>query len=231
VHALAVVHQPDAGPGVFAAAAADAGWTLRLVDAPALPGELRGVDAVMTFGGSAHPDQDAAHAWMAGEVAWLAAVLRAEVPLLGVCLGAQLVARAAGGGARRAKRPEIGWHEVRIATAGREDPLLGPLAPSFEAFGWHSYECVLPPGAAALAASDICPQAFRAGERAWGIQFHAEVSAADALGWIDDYAADPDAVAAGVDPVALRTATEPRIDAWNELGRGLCRRFLAAAGG
>jgi GMP synthase (glutamine-hydrolysing) len=225
VRALAVVHQPDAGPGVFAAATADAGWELDSVAPDALPADLDGVDAVMTFGGSAHPDQDAAHPWMAAEVEWLPAVVRAGVPLLGVCLGAQLVARAVGGGAQRvAAGPEIGWPTVRVSAA--DDPVVGFLAPSITGFSWHSYECVLPPGAVALASSDVCVQAFRVGRAAWGIQFHAEVSAEDALGWIDDYASDPDAVAVGVEPAALRAETEPRIEAWNAVGRELCRRFL-----
>ena len=108
--------------------------------------------------------------------------------------------------------------------------MLGALAPEFEAFSWHAYECALPPGAAALAHSDVCLQAYRVGARAWGIQFHAEVLSADALGWIADYAADPDAVQAGVDPVALRAATEPRIAAWNETGRAAVPPVPAGGG-
>jgi GMP synthase-like glutamine amidotransferase len=150
--------------------------------------------------------------------------------VLGVCLGAQLLAAAAGGEARRAAVPEIGWYDVAITPEGESDPLLAALAPGFEAYEWHSYECVLPQGATALAASDACLQAFRIGESAWGIQFHAEVRATDALGWIRDYATtDPDAIRLGVDQEALRAQTRERIAAWNELGRGLCGRFLAAA--
>ena len=159
----------------------------------------------------------------------LAGLLEEGVPLMGVCLGSQLLATAAGGQARRAPEPEIGWHPVEVTAEGAEDPLLAPLAPSFEAFQWHSYESVPPPGAAILARSPVCVQAYRVGERAWGIQSHPEVSTADAAHWIDDYRSDPDAVRIGIDPAELGPQTESRIEAWSEVGRGLCRRFLDAA--
>ena len=74
----------------------------------------------------------------------------------------------------------------------------------------------------------MCTQAFRVGEVAWGIQFHAEVSARNAGCWIDEYQVDADAIAMGLDPEALHAETAPKIDAWNQLGRELCERFLDA---
>ena len=130
---------------------------------------------------------------------------------------------------RRASRPEIGWHPVEVTEAGCADPVLGPLDPGFEAFQWHSYEFPLPPGAVALARSEVCLQAARIGELAWALQFHPEVSAADAAAWIDDYRSDPDAVRIGLDPAALGAETEEKIGAFNRLGRELCVRWLAQA--
>ena len=184
-------------------------------------------DAVMVFGGAMHTDQEDRHPWLAPEKALLRELVEGGTPLLGVCLGSQLLAEAAGGTARRAPRPEIGWQEVEVTDQGLRDPLLAPLAPSFEAFQWHSYEFTLPPGASALARSDVCPQAFRLGN-AVGVQFHAEVTRADAEAWIDDYRSDEDAVLSGVDADALRRETTGAITGWNELGRGLCGRFLDA---
>jgi GMP synthase (glutamine-hydrolysing) len=232
VRVLAIVHEADAGPGVFADAIRARGAELHEWRVPEdCPpwGDARDYDAVLTFGGAMHPDQDTAHPWLPGERALLADLIEREVPLLGVCLGAQLVAGAAGALVRRAPEAEIGWYPVKTTDPARRDPLLGPLGPGFEALEWHSYEFRLPPGATALAQSDGCLQAFRAGERAWGIQFHAEVTSADFGSWLDDYATDPDAVAIALDPEALRKATEPRIAAWNDLGRGLCERFLEVA--
>ncbi|MQA73645.1 MAG: type 1 glutamine amidotransferase [Solirubrobacterales bacterium] len=229
---LAIVHQRDAGPGVFAEAAGAAGAELdrwHVAETPHPPAEAASYDAVLVLGGAMNVDQVDRHPWLRAERELLAELLARDVPLLGVCLGAQLLSEAAGGDARRAREPEIGWFEVEVTGARAGDPVVGPLAPRFEAFEWHSYECGVPEDAEVLATTPICAQAFRVGARAWGIQFHAEVSRADAGHWIDDYGSDPDAVRIGVDPVALRRLTEERIDAHNELGRELCARFIAGA--
>jgi GMP synthase-like glutamine amidotransferase len=81
-----------------------------------------------------------------------------------------------------------------------------------------------------LARSSVCPQAFRVGELAWAIQFHAEVSLGDAAKWIDDWRQDEDAIRVGLDADALRAQTRERIEAWNQLGRELCGRFLDQVG-
>jgi GMP synthase (glutamine-hydrolysing) len=232
VRALSIAHQRDAGPGVFADAVAAAGaehdlWLRAETDEP--PADPFGYDAVMVFGGAMDVAQEDEHPWLRAERKLLRDLFRQGTPLLGVCLGSQLVADAAGGEVRRAAAPEIGWHAVEVTGAGARDPVLGPLAPRFTAFQWHSYEFTLPPGATPLAQSDVCLQAFRAGN-AMGIQFHAEVTAADAEAWIDDYRSDEDAVRIGVDADALHRETRQRIDDWNGLGRELCERWLENAG-
>jgi GMP synthase (glutamine-hydrolysing) len=231
VRVLAIVHQADAGPGVFAEAIRAAGATVEewaIATGAEPPADPFGYDAVLVLGGAVHADQDDCHPWLAAERSLLRDLLAAETPLLGLCLGAQMLAAAAGATPRRAARPEIGWHNVELTAAGREDPLLAPLAPGFEAFQWHSYECPLPPGATPLASSEVCLQAFRAGPAAWGLQFHPEVSAADARHWIQDYRSDPDAIALGIDPTVLGPETETRIPTFNQVGRDICRRWLGA---
>jgi GMP synthase (glutamine-hydrolysing) len=234
VRVLAIVHQRDAGPGVFAEAIQERGDELDvwlLPEEPEAPANPLGYDAVLVLGGAVHPDQDAGNNWLAAERALLRELLARGAPLLGLCLGGQLVAAAAGATPHRAGRPEIGWQRVQLSAAGREDPLLAALAPGFEAFQWHSYEFPLPPRGVALAQSEVCLQACRIGAAAWALQFHPEVSAADARTWIDDYRSDEDAVRIGVDPGALRTETEAKIGAFNQLGRDLCHRWLDAANG
>ena len=230
---LAISHQRDAGPGVFADAVEAAGHALEtwhVAEAGDPPADPRSYAAVMTFGGAMHADQEGAHAWLAPEKSLLGDLLARGTPLLGVCLGSQILAEAAGGRALRASEPEIGWFDVEITEAGAGDPVLGPLAPSFEAFEWHSYRVDLPADAAVLALTPVCVQAFRVGDAAWGIQFHAEVTAADARKWIDDYETDEDAVRIGVDPDRLAAETEARIGSFNQLGRDLCARWLSAIG-
>jgi GMP synthase (glutamine-hydrolysing) len=229
---LAIVHEDHAGPGVFGEAIRERGdaleeWMLPTVAEP--PGDPRGYDAVLVLGGAMNVDQGDEHPWLHAERRLIGEMIERQVPLVGLCLGSQMVAAAAGAVPRRAPRPEIGWHPVELTDAGRDDPLLGPLAPSFEAFQWHSYEFPLPPGAVALARSEVCLQAARIGTAAWAIQFHPEVTEADALHWTADYESDPDAVRIGIDPTALALEIEAKIGAFNELGRGICRRWLDLA--
>ena len=234
MRALAIVHQRDAGAGVFADAIRARGGELDYwfcAESASPPSDPAAYDAVLTFGGAMHADQDDRHPWLArGESA-------PERPARGRHAAARRSASAPSCSRRppplrprRAIRPEIGWSRGR-GDRRRDDAIRcsGPSAPRFEAFQWHSYEFPLPPGATPLARSDVCLQAYRVGERAWGIQFHAEVSHADAQAWIDDYESDEDAVRIGFDPERLRRRTDEAIGAWNALGRDLCGRFLEAA--
>jgi GMP synthase-like glutamine amidotransferase len=202
MRALAIVHQADAGPGVFAQATSEAGARLDTWDLPQdgqPPDDPFSYDAVLSLGGAMHPDSEREHPWLVGEKRLLAALVERGVPLLGVCLGAQLLAAASGAEPCRLPAPEIGWHEVRLGEPARDDPLMAAVPPRFDALQWHSYGFPLPPDAIPLAHSETCLQAYRLGELAWGIQFHPEVTLADVESWIDDYRSDPDAARA-VDP-------------------------------
>jgi len=226
---LAIVHQRDAGPGVFARVVEAQGHELeawRPSEEPEPPRSDH--DAVMVFGGAMNAGEERHHPWLPREKALLGELATSGVPLLGVCLGAQLLAEAAGGQVRRAAEPEIGWREVTLEPAASSDPLFSALPHRFESFQWHSYEAVPPPGASVLARSAMCPQAFRLEDRrAWGIQFHAEVTLEIAEGWIEGYRSDPDAAA--IDPAALAEETRAAIAGWNEVGQSLCSRFLDVA--
>jgi GMP synthase (glutamine-hydrolysing) len=231
VRVLAVVHQRDAPAGVFGEAVAAAGHELDVwvpAEDPPPPRSEHG--AVMVFGGAMNPDEGNSHPWLDREKRHLRELLDARVPVLGVCLGFELVAEAAGAPPRRAARPEIGWHALELLPAAAADPLLAPLPDRVDAFQWHSYEAPLPPCAVALAHSSVCLQAFRLSDRpAWGMQFHAEVTEEIVGWWLDDHTSDPDA--AGLDVAGVRAQTAERIGAWSELGRGICTRFVEYAAG
>ena len=182
-------------------------------------------DAVMIFGGAMHPDQDAEHPWLAEEATFIREALDHEVPLLGVCLGAQLVARAVGAGVGPAATAEVGWHSVQLNDAGHEDPVIGVLPHRFDAFQWHYYTFELPAEAELLATSETSRQAYRLGERAWGIQFHAEVTRHMLDRWFVEGAAELP------DPAVTRAETNTFLGGWNEHGRRLCGAFLDFAAG
>jgi GMP synthase-like glutamine amidotransferase len=227
VNVLSVIHGDDVRSGVFADAIEAAGhavdeWSLAWGTPPPRP--LDEYAAVLVLGGSMNTHEEARHPWLRDEDALLRRLLARRVPVLGVCLGAQLLAKAADAPVGPAPEPEIGWHDVELTAAAAADPLLGALPRRFGAFQWHSYTYGVPSGGVELARSRVCGQAFRLGERAWGIQFHAEVTSSQVESWV--------AAAAGGKrvPAGLLGETATRIEAWNELGRGLCRRFVAVAG-
>ena len=218
----AVVHERDAGAGVFGRFPI---W---------IPGEqptpsLEDVDALLIFGGSMHVDQKDEHRWMSPEKQLIRDALAHGTPMLGVCLGSQLLAEAAGARPHRLEEPEIGWYEVEITDAGAADPVVGPLAPRAELFEWHHYAAPLPPGAVELARTPLSVQAFRIeGKPAWGLQFHAEVTRENLFDWLDGWE-DAEAAQTDFDPDAIRAASERRIEGQNEVGRGIAERFLAEA--
>jgi GMP synthase-like glutamine amidotransferase len=222
VKVLALTHGPNVGPGVFADAIRDAGHELveRAVPRDGLPSHDADADAVIVLGGAMHPDEEETHGWLRAEVDWIADALERGTPLLGVCLGSQLLARAAGAGVYRSREPEVGWIPVDVSDG--DDPVAAALPRRFEAFQFHEYTHDLPDGAVELARSRVCTQAYRVGD-AWGVQFHPEVRLEQVESWV---AEEPEAVG---DPESFLAEARNRMPAWNELGRSLCAAFLTAA--
>jgi GMP synthase-like glutamine amidotransferase len=168
-------------------------------------------DAVMVFGGEANVDD--AYSWLGKEKGFITELLSRETPLLGVCLGAQLIANVAGSQVLPLPQPEVGWQTIQ----GDGDQ----LPDSFLAFEFHRYGFKKPPpGATELARNEAGCQAFQLGN-ALAIQFHAEVDEATVEGWIRTYGPE-----VGVDEEVLAAETKEKIGAWNDFGRELCRRWL-----
>jgi GMP synthase-like glutamine amidotransferase len=228
VRVLSIIHQEDAASGVFADAAAERGdelteWSISNGARPPRPAES--YDAVLVFGGAMHVDQENRHPWLRNEDELLRGLLDRRIPVLGVCLGAQLVAKALGTRVGPLARPQIGWYDVEQTPEAADDPLFADLPRRFSSFQWHSYGFDLPANAVPLARDPVCLQAYRAGERAWGIQFHAEVTKES----VDDWFRSSKPADAPLDLDALRQETEEKIAGWNEFGKRLCSRFLEAA--
>jgi GMP synthase (glutamine-hydrolysing) len=179
---LAVQHVPWEGPHRIL----DACGGLRVKTVKPLAGQpLPGHDEVagaVFMGGPMNVDEVERFPALAAEREWLADAAERGMPVLGICLGAQLLARALGAEVWPGEGPEIGFAPVEVTDPG--DPLLGGLAPRSEVLHWHGDRFDLPEGARHLASSERTPcQAFRAGN-AWGVLFHPEADLALVEAWL-----------------------------------------------
>jgi len=184
-----VQHTATEGPGLLAGAMAEAGTSVRVVrldlgDRLPSPGDTSGV---VVMGGPMGVHDTADHPWLTSEMRWLATAVAAGLPVLGVCLGAQLLAAALGAEVTTGEVPEIGVGRVVLDPDGRADPVLGPEGDGLAVVHWHGDTFAIPPGAVRLASSDRYEnQAFRFGDRVYGLQFHLEVDDEVAAGWAPD---------------------------------------------
>jgi GMP synthase (glutamine-hydrolysing) len=185
---------------------------------------LAEIDAAVILGGAVHPDADGTEPWLGAEVSVIQAALDRGLPTLGLCLGAQLVARASGAWVGRVERSEVGWYEIQPNDAGLADPVVGALGGSTHGFEWHHYTFELPDGAIELARSPRAIQAYRLGDAVWGLQFHPEVTRDQVYEWTG---MAPDQVDG--EPQAMLAETDRRIEKWTETGRRVCLAFLDRA--
>ncbi len=187
--------------------------------------------AVISLGGPMGVyDDEELYPFLSWEDAFLKKTIREEIPALGICLGAQLIAKAAGARVTKAPQKEIGWSEVSLTGDGRADPLFKWLSQDILIFQWHGDTFELPPGGKRLAESNVCPnQAFRVGS-AYGLQFHLEVTPPMINQWIDAYKDELDGLKGVVDPREIARQSEDHSEALHEQARQLYRNFFGISG-
>ena len=191
----------------------------------ARPG-IAGYDALVVLGGPMNVDEGDRHPHLRHELAVIRDALDRGRPVLGICLGAQLLAHALGGHVGRASAPEIGWFDVTRSDAASDDPLLGHFGGVERVFQWHGYTFELAPGTVHLASSERCPnQAFRAGDSAWGLQFHLEVDQPMIARWVHAPANAPEVAACG-GPESILHETEARIERQRALAENAFAGFV-----
>jgi len=195
--------------GTFAEVLAARGFTadyVRLFAGDLVPVDWSNAAALIFLGGPMSVNDEARYPYLAAEKTVIRSALARRTPTLGVCLGAQLIASAAGSRVFPGVRPEVGWAAVSLTMEGRQDPLLAPLADLGAVFHWHGETFDLPQGAVRLAFSALTMnQAFRLGQTTYGLQFHLEVDAAMIEAWIRAYPAD---LGADAEVTARRITTD-----------------------
>ena len=189
------------------------------------PAVIRGADRVIL------PGVGAAAAAMAQlrEADLVSCIRELRQPVLGICLGAQLLAKALGGAVTRNPVREIGWYDVELTEEGKSDPVLSTFAPRQEVFQWHEDGIRLPPRVTHLASSPASPvQAFRHGEHAYGFQFHLEVDGSLIERWltVPDNQGVLNAERGHIEPDAILRHTPGSIDALQALSRETFSRWI-----
>ncbi|MBB5206604.1 type 1 glutamine amidotransferase [Chiayiivirga flava] len=188
---------------------------------------------LIVLGGPMNVEDQAARPHLRTELRLIEHALAQGKPVLGICLGAQLLAHALGAPVRRHRCHEIGWYDLSTTEAGRVDRVLAPLGRVRPVFQWHGHSFDIPRSATHLARTSSCEnQAFRHGDNAYGFQFHLEVDRALIERWlsIPAYREELLAADAGQCPETIRRATLEHAAATQDAARDVFENFLDLVG-
>ncbi len=221
-------HSPSTGAMRLAAALRDYGHRLRVIElhaGAAVPADLDDTDGIVSTGGNYSADDS--EPWLAPEMKLLRLADEAQLPVIGICLGSQVLARALGGEVGPMEGGiELGWHEVALTPAGAEDPLYAGIAWTSMQFHWHQDQVTkMPDGARVLATSQRCrTQAWACGLRTYGFQYHPEVYADTPAAWAARH--PDDLLKAGITLDQLKSWTAESYPTFERLS---CRLFESIA--
>ena len=229
---LVFQHVPYEPLGTLDPLLKEAGFRLRYVNfgrEPEQRPELDRYEALIVLGGPMNSDQIDSYPNLITEVEIIREAVDRDMSILGVCLGAQLLAKALGGTVSRNEVREIGWYDVELTAAGRRDPVLSTFAPRQEVFQWHEDGIGLPPAATLLASSPASPvQAFRYGEHAYGFQFHLEADLPLIERWlrVPAHQASLREESGCIDPEQIRRQAETSVGPLEQLSRKTFSRWI-----
>jgi GMP synthase (glutamine-hydrolysing) len=191
---------------------------IRTFEGQPVPTHMTDLDGLIVMGGSMGVYEHHWHPFLLDEIKLIEAAIEEGKPVLGVCLGSQLLAAALGAQVRKAAKKEIGWYPIRLGPDSAGDKLLAGAPPSFIAYVWHGDNFELPRGAALLASSERTEhQAFRFGENAYGLLFHMEATHRIVEDMVNGF---PDELAeAGVDGQTIVSQATGYLPGLQEIGR------------
>lgn len=213
-----------------------AGFRIRYVNfgrEPDATPSLDGYAGLIVLGGPMSVYDVEAHPHLVTETRLVREAIERDMPILGICLGAQLIAAALGAEVRPNPEKEIGWYDIQRTAAGCDDPLLGHFADAERLFQWHGDTFDVPAGAVHLATSPTCrDQAFRYGDNVYGFQFHLEVDEPLIDRWfrVPVHVAELAALDGAIDVAAIRAETRRRIGRSVDLSRRVFGAFIERFG-
>jgi len=225
---LVFQHHPSEGPAVLGSILQSDGWRLRpirLYAEDAVPNGFDDIDAVVSMGGPMNVDQTKQHPWLKQEMRYLVQAHALKIPIVGVCLGAQLIAQALGGRVAKMDGPEIGWGNVKMSYLGMGDPIFTGMGQENMQFHIHGQEVThLPPNATQLAGTGACKnQAFRVGLTTYGFQYHFEWDRRD----LEVITQDPFIKEAGLSGEHIMQQADTHYENYRRLGDRLCHSIAS----
>jgi GMP synthase (glutamine-hydrolysing) len=229
---LCVRHQESAPLGIIEDVLSETGLDWRYLDvwgkAEAVP-RAADISGLIVLGGEMNADDLDSYPFLRSVRTLMEEAVRAELPVLGVCLGAQILTRAMGAVVTPSPIREIGFLAVKATEAGMSDAVLEPFAPESSVFQFHEDECELPAAAELLFEGEtVAVQAFRVGERAYGVQFHFEVTRGVIADWCDE---TPDLEQTwGTSKSDILDEAGEHLESQQRAGKEATRRFLSIVG-
>ena len=228
---IVIQHLEPEGPYEIASRFVQAGHDVKIVRTDRgdrVPEDVSEMSALVVMGGPMSATSDHGFPTRQAELALLRLAIDARLPVLAVCLGGQLLAAAAGGEVHRGDGAEIGWAPVELTDDALVDPLFGGLPTRFEVLHWHEETFRLPRDAVQLARSDrFEQQAFRVGDRAWGLQFHVEIDLVAVEAFLESFPDDAKLASGGAD--GIRGDARVALSSLAATQRELLDRFVLQA--
>ena len=224
---LAIAHPEGGTVGVFNAAAAEESlsiehWIPAEGSEPQRP--LDQYSGLVVLGGDENIDEVDRYPYLEREFEVVSDWIDSGRPLMGICLGGQMIAHVSGGSVFKASEREFGWAQIDVLPAAHDDPLTGFGGDTLIGLSWHDYAFDPPPGATTLASNSVCVQAFRSGE-AWGFQHHPEIEGSVLDHWMAPLLIDESDARRLEQAKQLEAGRAAYMPAWNEYGLELFRRF------
>lgn len=228
---LVLQHVKSEGLGIIGKALRQKGIEtdfIKIFKGDRIPKSINGYDGLIVLGGPMGVYEEDIYPFIKDELILIKTAIKNNIPILGICLGAQLLAKAAGADVYKGNKKEIGWYKVELTDEGKRDGLFVGLPDEFAVFQWHGDTFDIPESSKCLASSELFPhQIIKVGKNAYGLQFHLEVTEEMVREWIDVNDKELASVKAYINPKNILKDTPENIETIHRYGEAVFLRFFS----